>query len=129
MTAPGGRYELEITSVGGSAFTASCTLLPGNKAENQQQSSDKPRIILLQCLPKGKKLELIVRQAVEAGAAMIIPVESAHSVARIADDRSSKKAERLRKIAEEAAQAEWESRCTRGFSTHTNERTAREIIR
>ena len=97
----GRRYTLKITETGtdagGDWFSAACS-------PRAERGESMPDIILLQCLPKGKKLETIIRQAVDAGAAMIIPVESEHSVARIMDDKNSKKTARLQKIAEEAAQ-------------------------
>ncbi|MDC7226200.1 MAG: RsmE family RNA methyltransferase [Spirochaetales bacterium] len=98
------RYSLEITASGSDYFTANCspvTVSTGNLAGTQNH---KTRLILLQCLPKGKKLEIIIRQAVEAGVDLIIPVESEHSVALIKEERASRKTDRLRKIAEEAAQ-------------------------
>lgn len=93
----GKRFSLSITDTASNHFTASCTAV-------DDCISAKPGIILLQCLPKGKKLEMIVRQAVESGVGMIIPIESEHSVAVIKEERSGKKAARLRKIAEEAVQ-------------------------
>ena len=98
------RYSLEITETGNESFTAACKPVTVSAASSRQKKPGRTRLVLLQCLPKGKKLELIVRQAVEAGVNLIIPVESVHSVAVIKEDRSAKKAERLRKIAEEAAQ-------------------------
>ena len=98
------RYSLEITSADNESFTAACRPVTVSAASPRPAKKHKTRTVLLQCLPKGKKLELIVRQAVEAGVDLIIPVESVHSVAVIKEDRSARKADRLRKIAEEAAQ-------------------------
>ncbi|MBN2657508.1 MAG: 16S rRNA (uracil(1498)-N(3))-methyltransferase [Spirochaetales bacterium] len=64
-----------------------------------------PEITLVQCLPKGKKMELVIRQAVESGVSRIIPVESDHAVPRFENDRDRlKKKERWEKIAIEAMQ-------------------------
>jgi 16S rRNA (uracil1498-N3)-methyltransferase len=41
-----------------------------------------PRIILVQGLPKGAKMDLIVRQAAEAGVAAVVPLLSSRSAAR-----------------------------------------------
>jgi 16S rRNA (uracil1498-N3)-methyltransferase len=60
------------------------------------------RITLLQCLPKGRKIDLIVRQATEAGVARIVLLVSEHSVARPSEEGG--KSERLRRIAREALQ-------------------------
>jgi 16S rRNA (uracil1498-N3)-methyltransferase len=69
-----------------------------------------PPIILFQAMPKGAKLDLIVRQAVEGGIAEIRPFVSGYSVPRIAgkvdDDGAGKsgRVERWRRIAKEARQ-------------------------
>jgi 16S rRNA (uracil1498-N3)-methyltransferase len=72
-----------------------------------------PRIILFQAMPRGAKLDLIVRQAVEGGIAGIRPFVSGFSVPRVSgkfppedrggDDRSAR-LERWRRIAKEARQ-------------------------
>ena len=61
-----------------------------------------PAVTLYQCLPKGRKLDTIVRQATELGVSRIVPVESRYSVPK-ADDRDSRM-DRLARIAREAAQ-------------------------
>jgi len=99
----GNCFTLKITAAGPDYFTADCRE-DSSKTEAMAGRENLPDITLVQCLPKGKKLELIVRQAVEAGVRAVIPVESANSVALIKEDRSSRKNERLEKIAEEAAQ-------------------------
>jgi 16S rRNA (uracil1498-N3)-methyltransferase len=69
-----------------------------------------PPIILFQAMPKGAKLDLIVRQAVEGGIAEIRPFVSGYSVPRIPgkvdDDGAGKsgRVERWRRIAKEARQ-------------------------
>lgn len=98
------RYSLEITETGPDYFKAACRPVTVSTGRLRPEKQHKTKIILLQCLPKGKKLETIVRQAVEAGADLIIPIESTHSVAVIKDDRNGRKTDRLKKIAEEAAQ-------------------------
>jgi 16S rRNA (uracil1498-N3)-methyltransferase len=60
------------------------------------------RMTLLQCLPKGRKIDLIVRQATEAGVARIVLVLSEHSQVR--PDEKDGRMPRLRKIAREALQ-------------------------
>jgi 16S rRNA (uracil1498-N3)-methyltransferase len=59
-------------------------------------------ITLMQCLPKGRKIDLIVRQATEAGVARIVLVLSEHSQVR--PDEKDGRMPRLRKIAREALQ-------------------------
>jgi 16S rRNA (uracil1498-N3)-methyltransferase len=66
-----------------------------------------PPIILFQAMPKGAKLDLIVRQAVEGGIAEIRPFVSAYSV-----PRSSGRVERWRRIIKEARQQSGSSTAT-----------------
>ncbi len=61
-----------------------------------------PPIVLLQCLPKGRKIDLIIRQATEAGVSRIVLLESDRSVARASPD--SGRMVRLARIAREALQ-------------------------
>jgi 16S rRNA (uracil1498-N3)-methyltransferase len=64
-----------------------------------------PPIILFQAMPKGAKLDLIVRQAVEGGLAGIRPFVSAYSVPRVsAGAEGSGRVERWRRIVREARQ-------------------------
>jgi 16S rRNA (uracil1498-N3)-methyltransferase len=93
----GGSYILTITEEGENYLKAGCRSV-------EKRSNPEPDLILIQCLPKGKKLEMIVRQAVEAGVKMIIPIESENTVPVIKNERSAKKQQRLQKIASEAAQ-------------------------
>jgi len=60
------------------------------------------QITLMQCLPKGRKIDLIVRQATEAGVARIVLVLSEHTQVR--PDEKDARVPRLRKIAREALQ-------------------------
>jgi 16S rRNA (uracil1498-N3)-methyltransferase len=71
----------------------------------ESEKSGKVEITLVQCLPKGKKMDLIIRQAVESGVKRIIPVLSDHSVPRFDNDKDiEKKRQRWEKIAIEAMQ-------------------------
>jgi 16S rRNA (uracil1498-N3)-methyltransferase len=120
-------WELEIESIGRS----SCVVLLGpgkgssgvpfdhgaaerNSVPSQGQGSglssvvpevDGPRIVLYQCLPKGRKMDTIVRQATEAGVWAIVPVESEFSVSRITDGESAgTKRDRWTRVVREARQ-------------------------
>lgn len=66
------------------------------------------RISLAQAIPKANKMDLIVKNAAELGADVIIPFTAARSVSRIPDDKVLSKVARWQKIAREAA------RCCRG---------------
>ncbi len=58
---------------------------------------------LVQALPKGNKLERIVRAATELGVTSIHPVISKRSIPRLDPRKRQDKVERLRRIAEQAA--------------------------
>lgn len=55
-------------------------------------------------LPKGDKLDLIVQKATELGARHIVPVSMRYSVTKWDQKKASKKIDRLKKIAKEAAE-------------------------
>jgi 16S rRNA (uracil1498-N3)-methyltransferase len=62
-------------------------------------------ITLLQCLPKGRKMDTVVRQATEAGVRRLVPVISGHTIARLDEgDKQRRHLERWRRIAREALQ-------------------------
>ena len=63
-----------------------------------------------QALPKGDKLDSVIQKAVECGAAAITTFESERCITRAKDQNESKKLERRRKIALEAAK-----QCGRGI--------------
>ena len=63
------------------------------------------RIALVQGLPKGPKMDLILRQAVEAGAAAVFPLQTRNCVVRERNEKDiAEKLERRRKIVREALQ-------------------------
>ena len=68
------------------------------------KKSSVPEIVLCQCLPKGKKMDLIVRQAVEAGISEIQPLISEFSIVKYDSKSWKSKHERYVKIAREAFQ-------------------------
>ncbi len=60
-------------------------------------------ITLYMAYPKGDKLETVVQKSVELGASRIVPFESSRCIKRPSEDKLDKIAERLSRIAEEAA--------------------------
>jgi 16S rRNA (uracil1498-N3)-methyltransferase len=62
-----------------------------------------PRIVLVMGLPKGAKMDLVVRQAAEAGVSAVVPLLSARSVARSEEAGSSRRA-RWDRVVREALQ-------------------------
>ena len=94
----GNQWNLKVIKIS----KDSC-LLNITKVESIYQK--KIEITLVQCLPKGKKMDLIIRQAVEAGVKRIIPVLSDHAVPRFDNQKDmGKKRLRWEKIAQEAMQ-------------------------
>ncbi len=103
VTAAGARYAMRMETVGRASCTV--TLAPLAPEESRAEKMDF-EIRLLQCLPKGRKMDLIVRQAVEAGVGCIVPVASDHAV-QVTEDL---KLTRWRRIAREALQQSGNSR-------------------
>jgi len=87
---------------------------PPQAAESAEQDQIPP-ITLYQSLPKGQKMDLIVRQATEAGAAALVPVVSDYSIPRLTARDCIKKVERWERIAREASQQCGSSRILRVF--------------
>lgn len=96
------KYKLEITSI----EKNSCTL----KTEKIKSCGKHIPVVLYQSLPKGKKLETIIRAGTELGISAIIPMKSEFSLAPIPDE---KKYIRYRKIRTEALQQSGTSVYTR----------------
>lgn len=95
----GNQYKGIIISLEEDLCTLSLTL---ERTSNQQE---KPGIILLQAIPKGKKIDLIIRQAVEIGVKKIIPIMADHSVPQFKTESDrQKKRDRWIKIVKEASQ-------------------------
>jgi len=63
-----------------------------------------PPLVLFQSLPKGQKMDQIVRQACEAGVSLIVPFISARSVSRPDVSDLAGKRDRWMRIAREARQ-------------------------
>jgi 16S rRNA (uracil1498-N3)-methyltransferase len=97
VDASGAAYAMWIVRVGRTDCDAE--LAPVKAAPS---SPPGVPITLMQCLPKGRKIDLIVRQAVETGVARIVLVLSEHSQVR--PDEKDARVSRLRKIAREALQ-------------------------
>jgi 16S rRNA (uracil1498-N3)-methyltransferase len=82
-------------------------VLVGECLEAEQVAPDTaalPPLVLFQALPKGAKMDLIVRQAGEGGIAEIVPFVSARSVPRRSSDEAAGRLERWRRIVREARQ-------------------------
>jgi 16S rRNA (uracil1498-N3)-methyltransferase len=78
-------------------------IAPNGAASHGAANSPLPPIILFQALPKGEKMDLIVRQAAESGLAEIVPFASEFSMVKITNDRKHKLS-RWERIIKEARQ-------------------------
>lgn len=72
-----------------------------NLHENHELDNE---VVLLYCLPKGEKLELVIQKATEIGVSEIILVQSERCVAKITKENKDKKLVRFNKIAQEASE-------------------------
>jgi 16S rRNA (uracil1498-N3)-methyltransferase len=72
---PGTLLVLELRSLGQGALTAAVI------GESPDPASLLPPILLFQALPKGSKMDLIVRQAAEGGISEVVPFAAEHSAA------------------------------------------------
>jgi 16S rRNA (uracil1498-N3)-methyltransferase len=96
----GTAAQVRVRAVGVEALEAECLAV-------EKCLTPSPFIALFQALPKGAKMDSIVRQAVEGGVSEIVPFVSAYSVPKIADKRNkdsavSDKTARWRRIVREA---------------------------
>jgi 16S rRNA (uracil1498-N3)-methyltransferase len=103
VDAKGAAFLMRILRVGRTDCDAELAPLAAAPASHQGIL-----ITLMQCLPKGRKIDLIVRQATEAGVARIVLVLSENSQVR--SEEKDARMPRLRKIAREALQQSGASR-------------------
>lgn len=95
----GVHYQATVTVV--AEGECSLNLVALDEGEKEQSGCS---LVLLQCLPKAKKMDVIVRQAAEAGVAKVVPVLSRYCVSRPQEEASASKVNRWRTIAREAVQ-------------------------
>jgi 16S rRNA (uracil1498-N3)-methyltransferase len=93
----GNEYHLTVEKAG----RKSCRLRVQKKGSSRQ-AREEPCLVLYQCLPKGSKFDIIVRQAVELGVSRVVPVRSRYAVPKIADEDG--RLRRWQRIAREAVQ-------------------------
>ena len=99
----GSEYEAIVRD-----FTTQDIILEITK-KKETQVDHSIRITLAQALPKGNKMDFIIRKASELGVSRIIPFISSRSIPRPSGDRIRLKTSRWKKIAIEASR-----KCGRG---------------
>lgn len=62
----------------------------------------RPALVVIHALPKGRKLDEVVRLLTELGVDRIVPAETDHSVVRLRGDKGVRAAERWRSVASAA---------------------------
>jgi 16S rRNA (uracil1498-N3)-methyltransferase len=119
----GRMWTLELESIGRDSCTCRLDAVDhgsvsvGEKPEavlpdirgGREEAAGSPRadpcpLVLYQGLPKGQKMDLIVRQATEAGVSMIVPLRCEFSVSRIDRDEGGAKRGRWERVVREAMQ-------------------------
>ena len=99
----GTEFICELVGVSGHQAELIIAAIQLPPAQPMSPESGIPRIGLVQALPKGPKLDLILRQAVESGVAVFFPLQTRNCVAREGEDDAGRM-ERRRKIVREAIQ-------------------------
>ena len=90
-------YYCEITSISRDEVVAKVRF-------TEPQGRELPiSITLLQGLPKGDKMELIIQKTVELGAVRIVPVSTSRAVVKLDEKKAKNKVERWNAISEGAA--------------------------
>lgn len=93
----GRAYRVLLTEVG-------LTQVVGRIQESWLRESEPlSRLTLVQGLPKGEKMEVIVQKCTELGISRLIPVRTRYSVVDWDEAKAASRVERWRKIAREAA--------------------------
>lgn len=102
---PAGRhFRMDITEVDKDSLTVHLDPLSPSK-DSEDRNSDAISITLMPSITKGKKMDLAVRQAVEAGAFRIQPLMTEHSQVKLKSSGDIEaKTDRWNRIATEALQ-------------------------
>lgn len=95
MDGAGHRWRAVIEDMGEGVTLQLLEPLPDNEAP--------ARLTVYQGLPKAEKLDLLAQKLTELGAVELIPVRMSRSVVKLNEKDGAKRAERLQRIADEAA--------------------------
>lgn len=90
-------YEAVVEQAGREAVSCAIT------NESAAGGALSVRITLVQGLPKGDKMDLIVQKATELGVFRLIPLVCERSVVKLSGDKPQRRIERWQRIAQEAA--------------------------
>jgi len=93
----GGEADAEVLSVERDQTTLSLG------ARRQVAAPAGPRVVLLQSLARGEKMDFIIQKTTELGVHEIVPIAAGRSVARVPTGEAAPRRARWEKIAQEAA--------------------------
>jgi 16S rRNA (uracil1498-N3)-methyltransferase len=93
----GGEADAEVLAIERGRTTLSLG------ARRQVAAPAGPRVVLLQSLARGEKMDFIVQKTTELGVHQIVPVAAGRSVARLSAAEAGPRRARWEKIAQEAA--------------------------
>jgi 16S rRNA (uracil1498-N3)-methyltransferase len=110
LCSDGKMFQVTIQSIEKSFLTGNC--IPINVDNIETTENAAPKILLFQALPKGAKMDLIVRQAAEGGLSEIVPFTSEYSVPHLDSDKAASKTQRWERIIREARQQSGSSEAT-----------------
>jgi 16S rRNA (uracil1498-N3)-methyltransferase len=92
----GREFTVRLDSVGDQATGSVLALAP--------RGSESPlALTLVQGIPKGEKMEAIVRAVTELGAARVVPAIAEHTIVRLETSRWRERARRWQRVAKEAS--------------------------
>ena len=103
-------YALDLLDQEGNKFRGTIVEISDGlchlELELKEQNSTKNRdLILFQSIPKGKKIDLMIRQSVEIGISAIVPIIAEYSIPKFGTkEDKEKKRDRWNKIIKEASQ-------------------------
>jgi 16S rRNA (uracil1498-N3)-methyltransferase len=98
---PGRQLNVMVRSIDNSILVGSVSETAVHPEAGPPAGAGLPPIILFQALPKGARMDLIVRQAAEGALSEVVPFVSEYSVPR---EKSAASEERWRRIVKEACQ-------------------------
>ena len=112
--------EIEVVDEGGRAYLVELISFEADKIAGRvkrtlESGVREPTVSLFQGVPKGRKMNYLVRGAVEAGADSIVPVVMARTVPELRGEKAVRRGDRWRRIAAEAAK---QARRERPISVH-----------
>lgn len=100
----------QVTLTDGEGHVARCRVAESGKGwldlsvlETSTHPEERPRLIVVQALPKGERGELAVEMLTEVGVDVIVPWSASRSIARWKGDRVEKSLAKWRSAAREAA--------------------------